>query len=147
MKVASGYSGLIRRYLDSKKQRFSNMKSHDCHVMMTQLFPIAVRGIMDDHVRNTLIDFYNFFDAMYRKSISVRHLTRLQEEIISILCELEIYFPLSLFDVMVHLLVHMVAEVKDLGPTFLRTMFLYEWMNGTMKGYIHNKAHPDGCIV
>jgi hypothetical protein len=93
IKVPFSYSGLIRRYLDSKKQRFSQMKSHDCHVMMTQLLTVALRGIMDDHVRNTLLDLCNFFDVMSRKSISVRHLTRLQEEIISILCELEIYFP------------------------------------------------------
>ena len=93
IKVPFGYSRLICRYLDTKKQRFSNMKSHDCHVMMTQLLPVALRGIMDDHIRNTLLDFCNIFDVLSRKSISMRHLTRLQEEIITILCELEIYFP------------------------------------------------------
>ena len=41
----------------------------------------------------------------------------------------------------------MVAEVKDLGPTFLHTMSSFERMNGTVKGYVHNKAHPDGSIV
>ena len=102
---------------------------------------------MDDHVLNTLIDFCNFFDAMSRKSISVRHLTRLQEEIISILCELEIYFPSSFLDIMVHLLVHIIAEVKDLGPTFLHTMSPFEWMNGIVKGYVRNKARLDGSIV
>ena len=123
------------------------MKSHDCHVMMTQLLPVAFRGIMDDHVRNTLLDFCNIFDVLSQKSISVRHLTRLQEEIITILCELEIYFPPSFFDVMVHLLVHVVSEVKDLGPTFLHTMFPFERMNGTVKGYVRNRARPDGSIV
>src|SRR4051812_12929900 len=33
IKVTSCYSGLVRRYLDTKKHRFSGMKSHDCHVM------------------------------------------------------------------------------------------------------------------
>ena len=46
IKVTSGYSAIPRRYLDSKKQRFSGMKSHDCHAMMTQLLPVALRGIM-----------------------------------------------------------------------------------------------------
>src|SRR5664279_1227381 len=53
--VSSGYSGKISRYLDPKKQRFSGMKSHDCHVMMTQILPVAFRGIMDKHVHETLI--------------------------------------------------------------------------------------------
>ena len=56
-----GYSGLISRYLDPKKQNFSGMKSHDCHVMMTQILPVALRGIMDEHVRETLIGLCNFF--------------------------------------------------------------------------------------
>ena len=35
VKVSSGYCGKISRYLDTDKKRFSGMKSHDCHVMMT----------------------------------------------------------------------------------------------------------------
>ncbi|KAK1613292.1 hypothetical protein QYE76_036965 [Lolium multiflorum] len=54
VRVPFGYSGLISRYMDPKKQNFSDMKSHDCHVMMTQILLVAIRGIMDDHVRATL---------------------------------------------------------------------------------------------
>src|SRR4051812_40292038 len=54
IKLPYGFAGKISRYLDSAKQRFSGMKSHDCHVLMTQLLPVAMRGIMDDHVRETL---------------------------------------------------------------------------------------------
>ena len=56
------------------KKRFSGMKSHDCHVMMTQILPVALRGIMDKHVRDTLIGLCNFFDVISRKSISVKQL-------------------------------------------------------------------------
>ena len=35
VKVPHGYSGKISRYLDVAKKRFSGMKSHDCHVLMT----------------------------------------------------------------------------------------------------------------
>src|ERR1044071_7094294 len=78
------------------------MKSHDCHVMMTQKLPVALRGIMDKHVRDTLTGFCNFFDVISRKYISSKQLRRLQEEIVVILCELEMYFPPAFFDVMVH---------------------------------------------
>ena len=77
IKVSSGYYGKISRYLDTKKKRFSGMKSHDCHVMMTQLLPVAHRGIMDTHVRETLTDLCHFFDAISRKSISLKQLHRL----------------------------------------------------------------------
>ena len=64
VEVPFGYSGLISRWLDPQKQKFSGMKSHDCYVMMTQIFPIAIRGIMDKHVRETLFALCNFFDVI-----------------------------------------------------------------------------------
>ena len=44
---------------------------------------------------------------------------RLHEEIVVILWELEMYFLPAFFDVMVHLLVHIVEDIIQLGPTFL----------------------------
>ena len=55
VKVSSDYCGKISRYLDTDKKRFSGMKSHDCHVMMMQILPVALRGITDKHVRDMLI--------------------------------------------------------------------------------------------
>ena len=74
VKVSSDYCGKISRYLDTDKKRFSGMKSHDCHVMMTQILPVALRGIMDKHVRDMLIGLCNFFDVISRKSINVKQL-------------------------------------------------------------------------
>ena len=142
-----GYCGLIRRYLDATKQTFSGMKSHDCHVMMTQILPVAIRGIMDKHVRDTLTDLCNFFDVVSRKSITLRRLTRLQEEIVVILCELEIYFPPAFFDIMVHLLIHVVDDIIHLGPSFLHNMMPFERLNGIIKEYVRNRAKPDASIV
>ncbi|KAK1616674.1 hypothetical protein QYE76_022191 [Lolium multiflorum] len=147
VRVPFGYSGLISRYMDPKKRNFSGMKSHDCHVMMTQILPVAIRGIMDDHVRATLTGLCNFFDVITRKSISVKKLARLQEEIVVILCELEMYFPPAFFDVMVHLLVHIMDDIISLGPAFLHNMMPFERMNGVIKGYVRNRSHPDGSIV
>ena len=42
VKLPYGYAGKISRYLDSAKQKFSGMKSHDCHVLMTQILPVAI---------------------------------------------------------------------------------------------------------
>src|SRR4051812_25527943 len=53
VKTPFGYCGLINRYLDQQKQRFSGTKSHDCHVMMMQIFLVVIRGIMDKHVHET----------------------------------------------------------------------------------------------
>jgi hypothetical protein len=147
VKVPHGYSGKISRYLDVAKQKFSGMKSHDCHVLMTQILPVAIRGIMDEHVRETLFGLCNFFDVVSRKSIGVRRLSKLQEEIVVILCELEMYFPPAFFDVMVHLLVHIVDDIIQLGPNFLHYMMPFERLNGVIKGFVRNRARPDASIV
>ncbi|KAK1653400.1 hypothetical protein QYE76_071205 [Lolium multiflorum] len=102
---------------------------------------------MEPHVRATLTDLCNVFDVITRKSITIKKLGRLQEEIVTILCEMEMYFPPAFFDIMVHLLVHIVDDIEDLGPAFLHNMMALERMNGFIKGYVRNRAHPDGSIV
>ena len=77
----------------------------------------------------------------------MKQLDRLQEEIVVILCELEIYFPPAFFDIMVHLLVHVVDDIIHLGPTFLHHMMPFETMNGIIKGFIRNRSRPDGSIA
>ena len=37
--VSSGYSSNIKRLLNLKEKKFAHVKSHDCHVLMTQLIP------------------------------------------------------------------------------------------------------------
>ena len=113
------------------------MKSHDCHMLMTQILPVAIRGIMDAHVHETLVGLCNFFNIISRKSVGARQLRRIQEEIVVILCELEMYFRPTFFDVMVHLLVHIMEDIIQLGPTFLHSTMPFERMNGVIKGYVH----------
>ena len=48
---------------------------------MTQILPVAFRGIMEAHVRETLFGLCNFFDVISRKSVGVRKHRRPQEEI------------------------------------------------------------------
>jgi hypothetical protein len=88
-------------------------------MLMTQILPVAIQVIMDEHVRQTLFGLCNFFDVISRKSISVRKIDRLREEIVVILCELKMYFTPAFFDIMVHLLVHIMEDIVQLGPMFL----------------------------
>ena len=123
------------------------MKSHDCHVLMIQILPVAIRGIMDEHVREMLFGLCNIFYVISRKSIGVKQLARLQEAIVVILCELEMYFPLAFFNIMVHLLVHIVEDIRQLRPKFMQSLMPFKRMNGVIKEYIRNRARPDGSIA
>jgi hypothetical protein len=102
---------------------------------------------MDEHVRDTLFGLCNFFDVITRKSIGVRQLKMLQDEIVVILCELEIYFPPAFCDICVHLLLHVVDDIRQLGPTFLHNMMPFERQNCVMKEYVRNRARPDASMA
>ncbi|MGZ4851135.1 MAG: hypothetical protein ACXV2C_07130 [Candidatus Bathyarchaeia archaeon] len=54
IKVPSGYSSNIRRLVSMKDLKLVGMKSHDCHVMMTQMLPVAIRGVLPDKVRDPI---------------------------------------------------------------------------------------------
>src|SRR6266498_1207557 len=60
---------------------------------------------------------------------------------------LEMVFPSSLFDMMVHLLSHIMDEIMILGPVYLHQMYLFERYMGILKGYIRNRAHPEACMI
>src|SRR3954464_10199001 len=44
MKVPTGFSSNIKGIINIPEKKFQNLKSHDCHVIMTQLLPAALRG-------------------------------------------------------------------------------------------------------
>ena len=46
LKVPSGYSCNIKKLVSMKDLKLLGMKSHDCHVLMTHMIPIAIRGIL-----------------------------------------------------------------------------------------------------
>ena len=69
-----------------KDKKLVGMKSHDCHVMMTQMLPIAIRGILLDKVRDPIIKLCSFFNAISQKVIDLSKLTKLQEGVVHTIC-------------------------------------------------------------
>jgi hypothetical protein len=66
LKVPSGYSSNFKRLVSvmDMKMNFNLMKSHACHVLMTTLLPIALRGIKTELVRDTVTRLCLFFNAI-----------------------------------------------------------------------------------
>ena len=61
------------------------------------------------------------------------------------LCKFEMYFPLlpAFFDIMVHLIVHLVREIKLCGPVFLRWCYPFERYMGTLKDKVRNPVSKE----
>ena len=56
-------------------------------------------------------------------------------------------FPPSFFDIMIHLPIHLAEEAKVGGPVCYGWMYPVERYLRAVKGYVKNKAHPEGSIA
>ena len=68
------------------------------------------------------------------------------EEVIA-LCMLEKEFPPSFFDIMSHLVLHLVEEVEICGHVHTRWMYPIERYLKTLKAYVRNRAKPEGSMA
>ena len=126
VRVPDGYSSNISRCVKLKERKISGMKSHDNHILMQQLFPIAIRGSLPPEVSRHLIDLSCFFREICSKVLNVEELGALKKRIAVTLCELERIFPPSFFTVMVHLVMYLASETKVAGPVHYRWMYPIE---------------------
>lgn len=147
VKVPDGYASNLSRCIQLKQQKIIGMKSHDAHVLMQQLLPIALRGCLPEKVVSPLIELSCYFRALCSKVLEVEELERLESQIAVTLCNLERIFPPSFFTVMVHLVVHLATEAKLAGPVQYCWMYPIERYLHRLKSYVRNKACPEGSIV
>jgi hypothetical protein len=78
---------------------------------MTALLPVALRGTKDELVRDTVRSLCSFFKAIEQKVIDEEKLLDLERRHFETLCLLEATFPLSFFDLMLHLIAHLAREI------------------------------------
>ncbi|KAA0051591.1 hypothetical protein E6C27_scaffold174G001350 [Cucumis melo var. makuwa] len=51
MKVPWGYSSNVMNLVSIEDSKLNGLKSHDCHVLLQQLLPVAIRSMLPKHVR------------------------------------------------------------------------------------------------
>ncbi|CAM8947720.1 unnamed protein product [Rhodiola kirilowii] len=147
VKVPYGYSSNIASLVSMKDLRLNGLKSHDYHVLIQQLLPIAIRGVLSPKLRSAVQRLCAIFSSLSAKVVDSSELDKLQDQIVVTLCQLEMFFPPSFFDVMVHLTVHLVREIHILGPVHMRWMYPFERYMKILKSYVRNRHRPEGCIV
>jgi hypothetical protein len=68
-------------------------------------------------------------------------------DVAEVLVLLEKVFPPTFFDIMVHLIVHLVEEFFLCGPIQTRWMYLYEQNLKGLKSFVRNLAKPEGSMA
>jgi len=77
IKVPFGFTSNIRGTINVIEKKFMNLKSHDCHVLMTQLLPVVLRGILPAHLHLATIKLCAFLNAISHKAINLEQLATL----------------------------------------------------------------------
>lgn len=126
LKVPDGFSSNIANCVSMEQYKLIGLKSHDCHVLMQQLLPMALRGLLPKGPRNALFRLCAFFNTLCQRSIDKEKMVEHENDISETLCMLERYFPPSFFDIMVHLVIHLGREARLCGPVQFRWMYPFE---------------------
>ena len=123
VKFPNGCAANLSRNVSINDGKISGLKTHDCHLLFQKLLPVAIRPYLNKDVCTTIIESCSFFQQLCAKTLYVKDLEKLEKGIVLILCKLERIFPPDIFDIMVHLMVHLPHKAKFAGPVRYRWMY------------------------
>jgi hypothetical protein len=142
-----GYASNLYHKVNLEDKRLTGLKSHDCHIIMQDLMPLALCRSLPRSVAMPLIRFCKYFKVLYGKVIDADEMEHWEAEIAEILCQLEMIFPPSFFDMMVHVTIHLASEVRIAGPVQFRDMWSTERFVGRLKDFVQNMTYPEGSLA
>lgn len=126
LKLPDGYSSNISNCVSVDECKVMGLKSHDYHVLMQQLLPVAIRGMLPKGPRHSITRMCAFFNKISQRVIDREDMLDIEKEVIDTLCLFERFFPPSFFDIMTHLVIHLGREVRLCGPVQFRWMYPFE---------------------
>ncbi|GLT90346.1 hypothetical protein SLE2022_082840 [Rubroshorea leprosula] len=147
VRFPDGFASNIARCVNLAELRLVGLKSHDCHIFMQRLIPIAFLGLLPDSIWGPLTEVSNFFRALCSPNVNIKDMAVWEMKIVEIICKLERIFPPSFFDCMEHLAIHLPFEARIGGPVQFRWMYPFERQMHKLKQTIGNKNHVEASIV
>ncbi|GAA0162924.1 hypothetical protein LIER_43621 [Lithospermum erythrorhizon] len=117
-----GYSSNISSKVRMEGRTLKGLKSHDHHVFLQFVLPIAARRSLPKNVVDVLIEVANVFRQLCSRINKKSDLEQMQGHIPLTLCHLERMFPPTFFDVMKHLPVHLASDALVTGCVSFKSM-------------------------
>jgi O-acetylhomoserine/O-acetylserine sulfhydrylase-like pyridoxal-dependent enzyme len=81
VRLPDGVASNIHNNVHVSEMKLIGLKSHDNHVLLQQLLPLAIRRILPTQVTAALIHVSNFFKKIYSSTIRVSDMQKLEAEI------------------------------------------------------------------
>ncbi|CAM8979456.1 unnamed protein product [Rhodiola kirilowii] len=149
LQFPDGFSSNLGNKVDLNALKLVGYKSHDAHVFIERLMPIAFKGFLPGKIWEAVSELCTFFRGICASSLHVERMEHWQNNISVTLCKLESIFPPSFFDSMEHLPIHLADEVLLGGPVHYRWMYPFERFIHRLKqlGHKGNRAEVEASIV
>jgi hypothetical protein len=93
VRVPDGYASNVSRCVRLKEHSISSLKSHGSHVLMQQLFPIALCGSLPDNMIRPLVEMSAFFRGLCSTNLTQEDMDGLESDVCITLCKIEQIFP------------------------------------------------------
>ena len=146
-RTPTNHCGNFSKLVNMEKKKLQFMKSHDWHVLLQEILPACIRGLLPEGLRVALIRLGHCFKRICAKVIRRRDLEPLQIYVSETMALLEIHFLPGYWNSMPHLVNHLPMELYWCGPVHTRWMYGVERHLGHMKGLVRNRARPEGSIA
>jgi hypothetical protein len=79
VKIPTGYSTNVSRFISFTDLKVApDMKSHDYHILLMQMIVVGIQNILLVNVREAIMNFCFFFNAIGQKVLSVEALKSLE---------------------------------------------------------------------
>ncbi len=145
LKFPSGYVGALSRRIQDGMLR--GLKTHDFHILLQQVIPLCLRNVGNPKVVGAIMRVSRLFRNICAKVVDVDQKVVMLEDVAETICCLEKELPPSVFVIMMHLPIHLVEELFICGPVHTRWMYPFERYMKGLKGFVKNKAKPEGSMA
>ena len=136
LKAPTSYASSLKKRIHPETNKMKGLKAHDYHILMQQVLPLCVRTILPKGPRLAIIRLSRVFQRICAKTLDPSSMKELREEAAMTLCILEKEFPPSLFNVMTHIMYHLVEELDLCGHVHTRWMYPIERYMKTLKNFV-----------
>ena len=145
LKTPNGYSSNLEKCI--RKKNFGGLKSHDYHVFMQQVLPLALHGLMKPWPRMPVMRMCKVFRRLCTKVYNPASFASLEADVAKSMALQEIEFPPSFFDIMTHMPYHLAKELDLCGPVSVRWMYPVEQYMKVLKNHVRNFTRSEACMA
>jgi hypothetical protein len=102
------------------------MKMHDYLLYARHWAPLHLRGFFNDNVFSILLSYFHLISRLTARTIRLSEVNQLRIVVGEVLSQLELILPATEFTILVHVLVHVPAQLAWFGPARTTWMFAFE---------------------